>query len=766
MRIRRIILLLLALGVIVGGLWKWNDTRSRAARRLAEWEARQQDQAADNVPLWEQSEVYPVVYPIPQPEIGPVDEDAWIELIRRVGTYRDYREGGPAHLAAVPGAIAVAQTAEGHKAIRGAIDRLSTLPNRPETWTPVPLFPAIDPDTDRVLAALDAPSAIQCVEMPLVEVASFLSKQHGTPIRILPKRLEEAGIPPDTPISKKLDGVTLRSLLKTVLDELELSFLVRDGGLLITTPEDAESRLILVAYPVHDLVGSKGHSAGARALTHLIESTISPQSWDNVGGTGWQSRVFGGWLFVSQTQHVQEQIAEFLTELRSSLANTGPLTATQVRGMREQEAQAFARLESDVAVNFQAMPLRDLGRWLVSQQIPLPVVFNARKLEEAGIALDSTPITTWLPPAPLRTQLTFILEPLELTHVIRDGVIQITTREDAESRLDSVIYDVRPLIHPDAGILTRDELMTLIRSTVDPTSWGHQGGPGWIDEFRGLFVISHVQNVHRRVKQLLERLEQCCLEDDRSWDEIVEVDQTSSVRRLEEKLQTVIDVDYCGMRVGDVLQDLAARHDLPLLLDEDSIEKSWPRIPPAFGYPSAHDPINKSDLPETVLEAPTTLSARQITLENALDRLLLPVGLRAYRREHVLWIAEDDYYPRGETEVRMYNLAKLKKQGQGSSVTLDLIRAYQIVPLDHAGFKGSTAGETLHLIDDTWLVAALQPEDHALLEDWLTEQRTGIKPRRAVEREELQRELETWYAIERDFEAAQLERGASEEAQP
>src|SRR5205823_11644901 len=67
-------------------------------------------------------------------------------------------------------------------------------------------------------------------------------------------KLEEASVSPDTPVTKTLRGVTLRSALRLILKDLELTYVIRDEVLQITTPEDAESQLITKVYPVGDLV--------------------------------------------------------------------------------------------------------------------------------------------------------------------------------------------------------------------------------------------------------------------------------------------------------------------------------------------------------------------------------------------------------------------------------------------------------------------------------------------------------------------------------
>ncbi len=106
----------------------------------------------------------------------------------------------------------------------------------------------------RIVAALNKATDLDVVETPLKDVMQYLADSHGIPIVLSAKKLEEAGITPDTPVTKNLRSVTLRSALRLLLRDLELTYLVRDEVVEITTPEDAESHVINKVYPVADLV--------------------------------------------------------------------------------------------------------------------------------------------------------------------------------------------------------------------------------------------------------------------------------------------------------------------------------------------------------------------------------------------------------------------------------------------------------------------------------------------------------------------------------
>jgi hypothetical protein len=153
--------------------------------------------------------------------------------------------------------------------------------------------------------------------------------------------LREGGVSLDMPLSLKVDDMSLKSALHILLHEAELTFVIKDEALQITTKECARGKLRIVTYPVADLVvpipelapflcrkysdlagkSTPGMTA-EDVLLRVITSTIEPNSWSEVGGKGTiQYFPLGMALVINQTQDIQEQIAYLLTALRRAQAN-------------------------------------------------------------------------------------------------------------------------------------------------------------------------------------------------------------------------------------------------------------------------------------------------------------------------------------------------------------------------------------------------------------------------------------------------------------
>ena len=166
-------------------------------------------------------------------------------------------------------------------------------------------------------------------ETSLVEAVEMIKEMHeGIPVVIDQTSLDLAGVSADDDtVTLALSGTTLRSALRMMLKSLDLTYLVTDGILVITTIEEAEQRLNTEVYPVVDLVDGKDSTNVARSadmLMELLVRTVSPETWESAGGMGSLS-YFRGQLVVAQTQEVHGNVVTLLEKLRKSIKASGGL---------------------------------------------------------------------------------------------------------------------------------------------------------------------------------------------------------------------------------------------------------------------------------------------------------------------------------------------------------------------------------------------------------------------------------------------------------
>lgn len=200
---------------------------------------------------------------------------------------------------------------------------------------------------------LEAKGTFHAEEVPLKDFVEALEGTLDTSIVLATKKLEEAAINVETPVTYRLKNVRMKTALRLILGELGLTYLTYDNVLMITTPEDAGSQLVTRVYDCRDLmklpspvrkskkteagnspsgIGTSGIPAkgpekkeefgpdGGYDVADLMEAiagTVAPDSWDDVGGPGSISD-FKGLVTISQTQEIHEHVEKLLNMLHKA----------------------------------------------------------------------------------------------------------------------------------------------------------------------------------------------------------------------------------------------------------------------------------------------------------------------------------------------------------------------------------------------------------------------------------------------------------------
>jgi hypothetical protein len=113
----------------------------------------------------------------------------------------------------------------------------------------------------------------------------------------------------------------------------------------------------------------------------------------------------------------------------------------------------------------------------------LPIKIDYLGLKEAGIDPATTQVTMPIHNLSLRSALNLMLSQLNLAWVIKDDVLQITSKPKADGMYETRLYDVRDLVLHDfdpSGPPEFDSLVDAIKLTVNPQSWDKAGGQGSI----------------------------------------------------------------------------------------------------------------------------------------------------------------------------------------------------------------------------------------------------------------------------------------------
>lgn len=155
----------------------------------------------------------------------------------------------------------------------------------------------------KLIQALNTPIPAEFKAARLQDAVDYISQKTGQPIFLDKAALDEAGTSYDTPVTfAARSPVTTRAILRSVLSQANLTYVVREGTIQIATPQRAKDMMVTKAYYVGDLIGAAGLPLGSQPLVpgsdsdqmklqvsmimEMITSSIDPMSWLGKGGTG------------------------------------------------------------------------------------------------------------------------------------------------------------------------------------------------------------------------------------------------------------------------------------------------------------------------------------------------------------------------------------------------------------------------------------------------------------------------------------------------
>lgn len=188
----------------------------------------------------------------------------------------------------------------------------------------------------QIFARLREPTTFEFVEQPLTEAMETIKEYHQVEIQFDKKGLEEAGVGTDTPVTRNLRGVTLDAALRMLLDDIDLTYVVRDGVLMLTTPEAALRMGDTRVYDIKLLAEGQKPEALATLVEQMLlyrractlkqlESPADdlPNVKKDAGPPAPSVRAFGTVLVVNAAWPEQKMVDDFLDELTRRTVRPG-----------------------------------------------------------------------------------------------------------------------------------------------------------------------------------------------------------------------------------------------------------------------------------------------------------------------------------------------------------------------------------------------------------------------------------------------------------
>ncbi|WP_372723598.1 hypothetical protein [Novipirellula sp.] len=186
-------------------------------------------------------------------------------------------------------------------------------PDTPPRMTTGPDATGPDTTEQQLRRKLSEKTSIHVDAVPLSEFLHLLSEKTNTPMVLDTRAIEEIGLSPQQPIHVSLQNVSLRTVLKISLRQLDLTYMIKDEVIQITTPEHVENHLVTKVYALADPLKGK-----APKVIRAVTSTITPDTWEVLGGPSTIVAIESV-LVVSTTEKTHEQIGDLLEKIETAM---------------------------------------------------------------------------------------------------------------------------------------------------------------------------------------------------------------------------------------------------------------------------------------------------------------------------------------------------------------------------------------------------------------------------------------------------------------
>ncbi len=371
---------------------------------------------------------------------------------------------------------------------------------------------------ERIQEALQKRVSVQFKDQPLQEALRHLADAAGVILWIDEGALHDEAIEVDNAVTLQLSGETIEQGLNRLLPGLGLTWLVEDEVLKITTKVEAEELFETRVYDVQTLIDHGANESDRSSfwpseipldlrpspLREVIQYHTSGY-WMMVNSQGGSVNLAKNILIVKQNYQVQREIAALLKALAQVAESKGVHPALAVRPAGypiEADQRVYKALAAIRSVDFVDTGLTEVARYLAESE-KIPVVVDKKALNDAGLN-PHIPLTLRANEIGWNSIRHLMLEPIELTSVVNNGSLEITTRAATFERLSTVVYDVRDLV--ERGVRAAQVIDVIQNETTADWIDIHSTG-GAIDEaIPGILVVRQTEDALQQVDVVLSEM--------------------------------------------------------------------------------------------------------------------------------------------------------------------------------------------------------------------------------------------------------------------
>ena len=247
---------------------------------------------------------------------------------------------------------------------------------------------------------------------------------------------------------------------------------------------------------------------GEELLSELLTACVAAK-WESVDGEGGTTSLGRGRLIVRQTWRAHFQVGELLLAVEEFVVRGSKAKSILVARPgypHDEDAAIFKRLAEPQLVNARDVPFTEPLELLTSR-CGIRLWIDTVALTGEGIALEQQ-VTLRQNGASLDAVLHKLLDPLQLTFVIEEGTLVVTTHSKAEEMLTTRISFTGDI--PEARAAS--DLITAIQEATSG-KWREQDGEGGVlwNAVPEWLVIRQTQACHLETAEMLDDLRQAAV---------------------------------------------------------------------------------------------------------------------------------------------------------------------------------------------------------------------------------------------------------------
>ena len=145
----------------------------------------------------------------------------------------------------------------------------------------------------KIMNTMSSPLTFSLKNEPFQSFLDIMEKQFGSPLVIDQQALQLMNITTETPITVNSRGWSTRTILRKVLSDLGLSYVIKEKTIHITSPDRAKETMTTRAYPIGDIIGNMNmnmpgnynQAVFIQNVQNIMNSimALDPKSWQPDG---------------------------------------------------------------------------------------------------------------------------------------------------------------------------------------------------------------------------------------------------------------------------------------------------------------------------------------------------------------------------------------------------------------------------------------------------------------------------------------------------